>query len=89
MKGKLLYCLLVLTLIPFSLKGQDFDIVFRGSYQDIPFEDFVKDVEQKTNLSFYYQESWTRGIRVIASRKFRSLRPWFSGLSSFPNMVLW
>jgi len=74
MKGKLLYCLLVLTLIPFSLKGQDFDIVFRGSYQDIPFEDFVKDVEQKTNLSFYYQESWIRGIRVTASGDEISLR---------------
>ena len=74
MKVKLYYCLLVLILIPFSLVGQDTDIVFKGNYQDIPFGDFVEDVEQKTGLSFYYQESWTRGVRVTASGEEISLR---------------
>ena len=74
MKRLLQICLLILSLIPFSLNGQVKDIIFRGSFQDVTFEDFVRDVEQKTGVSFYYLESWTRGLRVTASGDEISLR---------------
>lgn len=74
MKAKLHYCLLLLLLIPFYLQGQADDVVFQGDYQDVPFENFVKDVEQKTGLQFYYLEHWVRGIRVTASGEKISLR---------------
>ena len=67
-------CLLILSLIPFSLNGQVKDVIFRGSFQDVTFEDFVRDVEQQTGVSFYYLESWTRGLRVTASGDEISLR---------------
>ena len=74
MKGLLKICLLILSLIPFSLNGQVKDIIFRGSFQDVNFEDFVRDVEQQTGVSFYYLENWTRGLRVTASGDEISLR---------------
>ena len=74
MKGILHSCMILLLLTPFSLKGQGDDVVFKGDYQDMPFEDFVKDVEQKAGLHFYYLESWIRGIRVTASGEEISLR---------------
>jgi len=74
MKGVLHCFMLLLVLIPFSLKGQGDDVLFKGDYQDLPFEDFVKDVEQKTGISFYYLENWIRGIRVSVSGEEISLR---------------
>ena len=67
-------CLLILSFIPFSLNGQVKDVIFRGNFQDVTFEDFVRDVEQQTGVSFYYLESWTRGLRVTASGDEISLR---------------
>jgi hypothetical protein len=66
--------LFALVLLPFNLKGQKGDITFSGNYQDIPFSEFVKNVEQKTGVTFYYLESWVRGIRVTASGDQISLR---------------
>jgi hypothetical protein len=74
MKVKLHTCLFLLLLIPISIKGQTDDVLFSGDYQDVPFEDFVEDVEQKTGLSFFYMEQWIRGIRVTASGEEISLR---------------
>ncbi|RLD66438.1 MAG: hypothetical protein DRI98_13500, partial [Bacteroidetes bacterium] len=67
-------CLLILSYVPFSLNGQVKDVIFRGSFQDVTFGDFVRDVEQQTGVSFYYLESWTRGLRVTASGDEISLR---------------
>ena len=66
--------LLLLVLAPFSLKGQDPDIVFKGTYQDVPFAEFVEDVEQQTGVRFYFLENWIRGVRVTASGEEISLR---------------
>ncbi len=73
--GRLLHILLLLlVLVPVSLKGQDPDIVFKGTYQDIPFAEFVEDVEQQTGVRFYFLENWIRGVRVTASGEEISLR---------------
>ena len=74
MKRLLHISLVILALIPFSLNGQGDDIVFKGSYQDVPFGEFVKDVEQQTGVTFYFLENWTRGVRVTASGEEISLR---------------
>ncbi len=74
MKKKFHVFLFLLALLPLTLKAQSDDIVFSGSYQDLPFEEFVKDVEQKTGVTFYFMESWTRGLRVTASGEEISLK---------------
>ena len=74
MKQLLQICLLALSLIPFSMYGQDKDVVFTGSFQDVPFEEFVREVEQQKGLTFYYLESWIRGLRITASGDKISLR---------------
>jgi hypothetical protein len=56
-----------------SLNGQEDEIRFSGNYQDVPFEEFVKSLEDELNLSFYYLESWIRGIRVTVSGEDLSL----------------
>jgi len=67
-------CMLVLGLLPLSLYGQDKDVEFTGDFQDVPFQEFVRNVEQQKGLTFYYLESWVRKLRVTASGKELSLR---------------
>ncbi|MDF1574920.1 MAG: TonB-dependent receptor [Bacteroidales bacterium] len=66
--------LLIMAMIPFSLRGQNSDILFRGDFQDVPFGEFVNDVEQQTGVRFYFLENWIRGVRVTASGEEISLR---------------
>ncbi|MEA3462157.1 MAG: carboxypeptidase-like regulatory domain-containing protein, partial [Bacteroidota bacterium] len=66
--------LFFLALVPFSLNGQDGDVVFKGTYQDVPFAEFVEDVEQQTGIQFYFLEDWIQGVRVTASGEEISLR---------------
>jgi len=66
--------LLILAMIPVSLQGQDSDIVFSGNYQDVPFLEFVRDLEQQSGVRFYFLEDWIRGVRVTASGEEISLR---------------
>ncbi len=74
MKWLLHIWVLILCLSPFSVIGQVEDVVFKGNFQDVPFMEFVKDVEQQTGVSFYYLESWTQGLRITASGDEISLR---------------
>jgi hypothetical protein len=74
MKLKLPGCLIMLILIPFYLQGQADDVHFQGDYEDVPFGNFVEDLEQKAGLHFYYLEPWVSGIRVTASGDEISLR---------------
>jgi len=74
MKLLLTVSLLILVISPLALKGQGDDILFSGSYQDVPFGEFVNEVEQKTGVTFYYLDRWVRGVRVTASGDNISLR---------------
>jgi hypothetical protein len=74
MKNVLQIIMVGLILIPFSLKGQVEDIVIKGNYNDVPFEEFVADVEQQTGVAFFFLENWTKGIRITASGDQISLR---------------
>ena len=65
---------LILLFFPASLQAQDPDIIFKGTYQDVPFGDFVREVEQQTGVRFFYLENWIKGIRVTASGEELSLR---------------
>ena len=74
MKRLLAISLVILVITPATLRGQADDILFSGNYQDVPFGEFVNDVEQKTGVTFYYLERWVRGVRVTASGDEISLR---------------
>jgi len=74
MKRLLTISLVILVITPSTLKGQGDDILFSGSYQDVPFGEFVNEVEQKTGVTFYYLDRWVRGVRVTASGDEISLR---------------
>jgi len=66
--------LLILALVPFSLRAQVSDILIKGNYQDVPFVEFVRDVEQQSGVRFFFREDWIRGVRVSASGEEISLR---------------
>ncbi len=66
--------LLILLLLPCSLQAQDPDIIFKGTFQDVPFGEFVRDVEQQTGVRFFFLETWIKGVRVTASGEALSLR---------------
>ena len=74
MKRLLCISLFMLVVTPFTLKGQGEDILFSGNYQDVPFGEFVNDMEQKTGVTFYYLDKWVRGVRVTATGEDISLR---------------
>ncbi len=66
--------LLILLLLPFSLQAQDSDIIFKGTFQDVPFGEFVREVEEQTGVRFFFLENWIKGVRVTASGEALSLR---------------
>jgi len=66
--------LLLSALFPISLNGQDGDIFFKGTYQDVPFTDFAEGVEQQTGIQFFFLDNWVQGVRVTASGEEISLR---------------
>jgi hypothetical protein len=49
------------------LSGQVTDLVISGNFRDTPFVEFVEELESRTEVRFYYRESWVRGIRVTLS----------------------
>ncbi len=66
--------LLILLLLPCSLQAQDSDIIFKGTFQDVPFGEFVREVEEQTGVRFFFLENWIKGVRVTASGEALSLR---------------
>ena len=50
MKGFFHTILILFTLLPFSLQGQDDDIIFKGNFQDLPFTDFEEDLEKRKGI---------------------------------------
>ncbi len=53
--------------------GQDHDLLFSGNFDDVPFQEFTGSVEEQTGASFYFYDTWVKGIRVTASGKGLSL----------------
>jgi hypothetical protein len=48
--------------------GQQPDtFVVSGSYINIPFEEFVKDLETKTSIRFYYKKEWIKDVKINSS----------------------
>ncbi len=62
-----IYTGLIILMVGTPLLCQDRDLHFSGDFRDVPFSEFVSSVEQQTGCSFYYLDSWIRGIRVTAS----------------------
>lgn len=45
----------------------DPDIYFSGKFQNVPFNEFVTDIEEQSGAHFYYIGEWTTGITITAS----------------------
>ncbi len=65
--------LLIFCLVPY-VRGQENDVILSGDFNDIPFTDFVEQVEKQTGATFYFLEDWVKGIRVTISGMEISLR---------------
>lgn len=61
------------------------DIFFSGDFQNVPFPEFVQDVEAQSGAHFFYLSDWTTGINISATGEKLSLsdvlREHFSGRS--------
>ncbi|MCK4465713.1 MAG: carboxypeptidase-like regulatory domain-containing protein, partial [Bacteroidales bacterium] len=66
---------LVLLFISFFFSHQALgdDIFFSGEYQDIPFDRFIRDVERKKGVHFFYRQEWISGITITAKGDHLSL----------------
>jgi hypothetical protein len=74
MKRGLYTAMILCVLSRGTLFAQGGDILFKGDFRDVPFTEFVAEVEAQTGVTFYYLESWIRGVRVTASGDNISLR---------------
>ncbi|MEN8248977.1 MAG: TonB-dependent receptor [Bacteroidota bacterium] len=64
---KVLYTGLILCMYQaFPGYAQEHDLIFSGSFRDIPFVEFVSAVEQQTGATFYYFDIWVSGVRISA-----------------------
>ncbi len=79
--------LILMMLLSLTLAANDGDIHFSGNYKDVSFEDFVRDLEQKTDVKFRYRPEWVEGITISASGTNLSLseilEKSFSGTKTF------
>jgi len=50
----------------FSHQALGDDIIFSGEYQDIPFDQFIRDVERKNDVHFFFRQEWISGITITA-----------------------
>lgn len=57
----------------FSHQALGNDIIFSGEYQDIPFDRFIRDVERKKDVHFFYRQEWISGITITAKGDHLSL----------------
>lgn len=49
-----------------ALQGQEADIYFSGEFNEVPFADFVKEVQNQTGASFYFLADWVEDITITA-----------------------
>jgi hypothetical protein len=49
-----------------SLCGQTTDYTFSGEYDQVPFDSFVKTLEESSGLVFFYRPEWTSGVTITA-----------------------
>ena len=66
MKKSIYISLNLFLVLALSGYGQEHDLLFNGSFEDVAFQDFAKAVEEQTGGSFYYYDSWVTGIRISA-----------------------
>jgi len=52
----------------FTASGQQPDnMIISGAYNNIPFNDFIREIEMKTTLRFYYLQDWIKDVRITFS----------------------
>jgi hypothetical protein len=66
MKKIIITCLSLCVCLLASAQQTD-HILVSGSYNNIPFQDFVNAIEIKTPLRFYYLQDWVKDIRITFS----------------------
>lgn len=64
MRKWLYMCFFLCMCIAYQLVAQDRDMLISGNFRDISFFDFVKEVEEQTNATFYYDDEWVTGVRI-------------------------
>ncbi len=50
----------------FTVQAVCTDIFFSGQYRNVPFEQFVGDIENTTGARFFYKSEWISGVRITA-----------------------
>ena len=56
------------------LVGQGQDVKVMGDFNDLPFPEFVQEIESQTGVNFYYIDKWVSGIKITASGEGLSLK---------------
>jgi hypothetical protein len=47
-----------------GIEAQDRDVNFEAHLQEMPFPEFVLQLEKQTGAKFYYLEDWIKDIRI-------------------------
>ncbi len=58
---------LVFMVLSSSLQAKDPDILISGNYRNVPFTQFVEELESRTNTRFFFRVDWMKGISINAS----------------------
>ncbi len=66
MKKIIITYLLLIFFITVSAQQSE-NAVVSGHFIDVPFEEFVKEIEKKTSLRFYYLHDWIKDVRITFS----------------------
>ena len=65
---KFLYLVqVVLSWATLQVAAQVHDLEFSGDFRDVPFQEFVSEVEHQTGATFYYLDKWVAGIKITVA----------------------
>ncbi len=65
---------LAFILVFIRTEAQDHDVIFTADFQDVPFSEFTRKVEQQAGIRFFYLQEWVKDIRISASGQQVSLQ---------------
>lgn len=71
-RSSICFCMAIILSLP--LNGQEADLYFSGQFNETPFAEFAKEIQDQTGASFYYMADWIGEIRVTAMGEMMSLK---------------
>jgi hypothetical protein len=74
----LLLLIILISFCPVETSGQEEKVYISGSFNNVSFENFIKEIEDQHLIRFYYNPDWLDSIEVTGNFDHHNLKDVFS-----------